>query len=249
MKGLGYNGAHIGGVHSSFGLVKDILDRFEDIQDQWQEFLPEFNHAPERGFYAFPQGGRNDKPVWDYTKQNRKLPLLQKLHFAFMRINHHLFFNFESPLTPVLKKVAVSMDKTRVGKLMVHLLEEPIKILMLGCERCGDCAIQHVGFLCPQNGCPKQTRNGPCGGSCEGRCEVRPERDCVWFRAFNRLASIGKAKEMLAMQGCVPPRMWELNHTPSWLNFYLGLDHQSCNDEFSRYCQTKCISITLSESE
>jgi methylenetetrahydrofolate reductase (NADPH) len=24
----------------------------------------------------------------------------------------------------------------------------------------------------------------------------------------------------------VPPRMWELNNTSSWINFHLGKDHQ-----------------------
>ncbi|MDX1333966.1 MAG: methylenetetrahydrofolate reductase C-terminal domain-containing protein, partial [Robiginitalea sp.] len=35
----------------------------------------------------------------------------------------------------------------------------------------------------------------PCGGSDNGKCEVRPERHCVWFKAYRRARSIGKAFE------------------------------------------------------
>ncbi len=35
---------------------------------------------------------------------------------------------------------------------------------------------------------------------------------------------------------CVPPRMWELNDTPSWLNFHLKRDHQSASATISRFC-------------
>ena len=249
LKGVGYDGAHIGGVHKSFDLVGDILDRFEKIQDRWQEFVPDFNFSPDNGFFAFPKGGREDKPVWDYTKRPQKLPFLEKLHFDFLRTTHHYFFDFKSPLAPILKKVAGVLDQSRHGHILTHIIENPLKILLLGCERCGDCAIEHVGFLCPQSGCPKNTRNGPCGGSRNGMCEVRPERYCVWFRAYIRIKSIGMTREMLALRGCVPPRMWELDRTPSWLNFHLGRDHHSSHAEFGQYCQTQCISITLTERD
>jgi methylenetetrahydrofolate reductase (NADPH) len=65
-------------------------------------------------------------------------------------------------------------------------------------------------------------------------CEVRPERQCVWYRAFNRWASVGQTQRMASE--CVPPRMWELNRSSSWLNFYLGRDHQSASLEITHFC-------------
>jgi methylenetetrahydrofolate reductase (NADPH) len=92
-----------------------------------------------------------------------------------------------------------------------------------------------VGFLCPESQCPKHIRNGACGGSRDGRCEVFPERDCVWFRACRRWASAGALSEMAS--GCVPPRMWELDASSSWLNFHLQRDHQGAAAEVVSVCR------------
>ncbi|MCP4718609.1 MAG: methylenetetrahydrofolate reductase, partial [Desulfobacteraceae bacterium] len=78
-----------------------------------------------------------------------------------------------------------------------------------------------TAFLCPES-CPKHTRNGACGGSRDGFCEVHSDRKCVWVRAYNRLEHCGAHLG----QEVVPPRMWELNKTSSWINFHLGKDHQ-----------------------
>ena len=56
-------------------------------------------------------------------------------------------------------------------------------------------------------------------------CEVYPDKQCVWVRAYRRLAYHGKCFS----DECVPPRMWELNKTNSWLNFHLKRDHQSAD--------------------
>jgi methylenetetrahydrofolate reductase (NADPH) len=89
---------------------------------------------------------------------------------------------------------------------------------------CGDCALFDVGYLCPMSQCPKNQRNGPCGGSFEGWCEVYPgERKCVWVKAYQRLKAMKKESEI--GENLVPPCNWELWETSSWLNFYLGRDH------------------------
>jgi methylenetetrahydrofolate reductase (NADPH) len=107
--------------------------------------------------------------------------------------------------------------------------------MALGCLKCGDCAIQDVGFLCPESQCPKHIRNGACGGSSNGRCEVYPERPCVWVRAYRRMANAGRTRQII--DGCVPPRLWELNQTSAWLNFHLQRDHQGISNEIAQRCK------------
>ncbi len=38
----------------------------------------------------------------------------------------------------------------------------PLENPLLSCQSCRDCDIQHAAFMCPESGCPKHTRNGPC---------------------------------------------------------------------------------------
>ena len=99
-----------------------------------------------------------------------------------------------------------------------------MKKLLRSCQTCGDCGIQHVGFLCPESGCPKHTRNGPCGGGADGCCEVYKDRPCVWVRAYRRMQRSGEAARLVL--DVVPPRCWALKDSSSWINFHLDRDHQ-----------------------
>ncbi len=172
------------------------------------------------GFYAFRETPPEPATSPVFGLRPQPLPVVDRVLCPLMQHSHNLFFNFESPLSPMYRRVCQSLDSSIAGRLFLHLAEHPIKRMLLGCQQCGDCAIQHAGFLCPESGCPKHTRNSACGGSRHGMCEVNTDRRCVWFRAHNRLAAKGKIKEMC--DGCVPPRMWELNNTSSWLNITCG---------------------------
>lgn len=243
LRGLGYRGIHIGGIHRDFSMVGMILDRMEKIGNAWQTFLPQFDFPQPGGFYAFREKPPVSLSTPVFGRQPAPVPVVDRVLYPLMQHAHNFFFNFDSPMAPVFRTACRTLDSGVIGRLFMHMAEHPVKRLLLGCQRCGDCAIQHVGFLCPESGCPKHTRNGACGGSRHGMCEVNPDRRCVWFRAHNRLASRGKVAELC--QGCVPPRMWELNNTSSWLNFHLRRDHQSNGGEISGFCrQTTCRLVT-----
>ena len=66
----------------------------------------------------------------------------------------------------------------------VALIERVVKGFLFDCKMCGQCVLSSTGMSCPMN-CPKQLRNGPCGGvRVDGRCEVDPEMQCVWVDAI-----------------------------------------------------------------
>jgi methylenetetrahydrofolate reductase (NADPH) len=234
LKGLGYRGIHIGGVHSHFDGIADILDQMDTIENRWREFVPEFAYAPQKPHYIFP----SDSSLIDKSRvrQHTSKPIssLEKIYFRLMQKVHDLLFSFDSKYEPWVKAVSRWLDKTRYGRALVHVLEDPLKIVAFACQRCGDCGVQHLAFQCPESGCPKHTRNGACGGSLAGKCEVRPKQVCVWVRAYNRWSSTGQVNQMFS--GCVPPRMWELNQSSSWLNFHLGRDHQTASTEIAQFC-------------
>ncbi len=60
------------------------------------------------------------------------------------------------------------------------------------CRMCGECLLDVTEAICPVTRCAKGMLNGPCGGQNEGKCEVDPERDCVWVLIYNRLKEKGR---------------------------------------------------------
>ncbi len=289
LKGLGYKGIHIGGIHKNFEIVGSILDRMDEIENDWEQFLPQFEYPQKGGYYMYsekifkkdlmdrdktqPRDKYKDKPSPEepsgqtgekrnfapsahrfirLTENLVSLPenlvsLTDKIKFRVMDKLHNVFFNFDSPWAPLFQKICRHLDKSAMGRAVVHILEDPAKIILFSCKRCGDCGIQHLAFQCPESGCPKHTRNGACGGSLNGMCEVRPDHQCVWYRAYNRLESVGRSHELFssgeASGQCVPPRMWELNGTSSWLNFHLGRDHQTASIDIARLCSSVTCSF------
>jgi len=237
LKGLGYHGIQIGGIHRSFEPVARILDRMEEIEGDWREYFGEFNFSQKKGFYAFAEQLDDDDSEPRYQLSSYPLATKDTVHFRFLEAIHRYFFNLESPLAPFLETFSRTLDRHQSGRLLAGLMEGPAKKLLLDCRKCGDCGIQHVAFLCPESKCPKHIRNGACGGSKDGGCEVYPDRKCVWFAAYQRWASVNRVDEMT--EGCVPPRMWELDNTPSWLNFYLKRDHQSASTRIAEFCRTR----------
>ena len=237
LKGLGYRGIHIGGIHRSFKTVARILDRMDELEGDWQEFMDEFQFGHEKGFYAFAEDSTDKGTMPGYILSSPPLSLPDKGLFHFLQFFHRYFFDFRSPLAPYLREVCQALDRYPYGRALATLLEWPIKKLFLDCQQCGDCGIQHVAFLCPESKCPKHIRNGACGGNRDGRCEVYPDRKCVWVRAYDRWASVNRLEEMVS--GCIPPRMWEIDKTPSWLNFHLKRDHQSSSSRIAEFCRTR----------
>ena len=237
LKGLGYQGIHVGGVHKSFTTLEAILDRMEQIENRWREFLSDFDYPQKNGFYVFEENALEGSPSSIRPSPDSRATLLEKTHFQALRMMHELFFRFESPLAPGLRAICTRLDATPDGRRLAFLIEDPLKKWLLSCKGCGDCGIQHLAFLCPESQCPKHIRNGACGGSSNGRCEVYPDRPCVWVRVYNRLAAVGRTQEMA--RTFVAPRNWELNQTSSWLNFHLRRDHQSTGCDIAERCDTE----------
>ncbi len=223
LKGFGYRGIHIGGIHKDFDAVGTILNRMEEIEDDWPKYLSDFSDKQKNAYYWYDYV--TEKPNGQEAKPGIKDRLTDHYPYTMLSFAHNLFFDKTNVLAPVYRKFAEFLDKTDKTWILKCCLEDPMKMSMLSCQSCGDCGIQHAAFLCPESGCPKHTRNGPCGGSKDGFCEVYPDKKkCIWVRAYSRLKQAGRLETFLKDR--VPPRNWELNKTSSWVNFHLNRDHQ-----------------------
>jgi hypothetical protein len=74
--------------------------------------------------------------------------------------------------------------KSRLYRIL-FAIEEWSKKRVFGCHSCGQCVLRSTSMVCPQT-CPKQMRNGPCGGSMFGKCEVFPDQECIWTKINER---------------------------------------------------------------
>ena len=73
------------------------------------------------------------------------------------------------------------------------------------CAQCGSCVLHNYGGICPVTRCAKHMLNGPCGGSREDRCEVRPDRPCAWQLIFQRLKNIDQLDRLNQIE---LPKQW-----------------------------------------
>jgi ferredoxin len=68
------------------------------------------------------------------------------------------------------------------------------------CAACGNCVLHEYGGICPVTRCAKHLLNGPCGGSREDRCEVRPDRPCAWQLIYQRLNATGQLDKIKSIK-------------------------------------------------
>ena len=121
------------------------------------------------------------------------------------------------------KRAYGRLDHSRLEK-PVHVLEQAVKVPMFDCRDCGDCSLPDIAYLCPESHCQKNQRNGPCGGTRDGLCEVY-DSECIWSQAYERLKAYGEEESML--DGPVVVKDNALAGTSAWANTFLGRDHSA----------------------
>ncbi len=224
VKGMGYKGAYISGQGMPIESLEYIIDKGKELADRWKDWISEFDHPQENGFYYFERdadtGLNTAVPARKIQKPTR--PLM----FFLSRFLHALVFEPKGPLFKPTRSLMQLVDTSPLLYKAVHFFEYWIKTALYGCKDCGDCALFDVAYLCPVSQCPKDQRNAPCGGSYHGWCEVYPkEKQCVWVQAYLRLKAQGREDEI--GKYIVPPCNWNLWQSSSWVNYFMDRDHSS----------------------
>jgi hypothetical protein len=112
---------------------------------------------------------------------------------------------------------------TRVERFFVYA-ERKSKGAIFNCKMCGQCILHSTGMTCPMN-CPKNLRNGPCGGvRLDGRCEVLPHMPCVWVQAWDRSKQMPHYGQEIHL--VMPPLNRALHRTSAWINDFTGVADQ-----------------------
>jgi Methylene-tetrahydrofolate reductase C terminal len=126
------------------------------------------------------------------------------------------------------RRFGALVERWPLARRLFTAAERTSKQDLFGCRMCGQCALPVSGYSCPM-GCPKELRNGPCGGvGPGGSCEVYPERRCVWVVGYERAASAGHAGDLRRLQRPVDHRRFGES---SWLNYWAGRDDNLWTDD------------------
>lgn len=130
-------------------------------------------------------------------------------HSRFFEWFYHRFADVFLLLHPLWKAIGYNRVEAPIT-----FIERNVKGLLFDCRMCGQCALSSTGMSCPMN-CPKQLRNGPCGGvRANGNCEVEPDMPCVWVKAWEGSRNMVKGDAILNVQ---KPVNQSLRETSSWL--------------------------------
>lgn len=231
-KGIGFAAGYLGGVHTSEAFAK-IIDMAEGFgADDWKEFAKEIQFPKTDEFYLFEKDemtglGDGARLNESYVKSLQTPPKAGDvtLSYQLTRMIHSLAFTPGKMMFPSLQKFYGRLEsggnRRTLGAL--HRIEHASKSLLYGCRDCGDCSLPHTGYLCPRASCSKTQRNGPCGGSFDGRCEL-DDKECLWARAYDRLKYYHESAEILDGPPVVANAA--LVGTSAWANNFLGRDHQ-----------------------
>lgn len=122
-------------------------------------------------------------------------------------------------MSKLTEKIAAFTEKHQTLYKCILLSENVIKKPVFRCQDCGQCILSYNAYTCCMR-CPKQIRNGPCGGTREnGRCEVYPDRYCMWWLINERARKLGMQDKLRKYHVPVDRRF---EHTSAWMNMFAG---------------------------
>jgi methylenetetrahydrofolate reductase (NADPH) len=214
----------------------EIIDRADAFAPgDWRDFAREIQFPRPREFHFFerdPETGLSTDAVnaaYVESKRRRRTDLRVPVKYRLSRRLHGTVFARDAPLFETGRRVYSGIDKApKSVRRVAHALEQTAKVPLFGCKDCGDCSLPEIAYVCPESQCAKNQRNGPCGGTRDGLCEVY-DTECIWSDAYERLKAYGEEESMLG--GPVVVKDNALQGTSAWANTFLGRDHLVRRDQ------------------
>ena len=221
-RGLGYRGVYLGGVRDA-GTLRRIMEIERTFSsDDWKEFARELNFSQDHEFFLYaenPETGLAD-PQHE-TPRGRSRTFSPS--YRMSKWVHQLAFRPDLPVARLGAAISGHAKDPAQGPGALRAVERLSKAVLFRCKDCGDCSLPETAYLCPESQCAKNQRNGPCGGTRGGLCEVDGFGECIWLRAYERLKADGLEESLLDHAPVVQDQ--QLRGTSSWANNWLKRDH------------------------
>jgi methylenetetrahydrofolate reductase (NADPH) len=215
LRGLGYAGAYIGGTHDA-DQITWIIRRAAELAPRWEELAAALDYGDPAGFYLYPDESRPHAGAAagiGAQAGSRVVPWTLDLLGRLFPVSGDTW------VRRLGRRASAWADRRPAMARGVERLELAVKRPLFGCQACGNCVLGHMEYVCPQT-CPKQMRNGPCGGTAFGRCEV-VDQPCIWTAVYARAKTAGRVRALVQY---IPPPDRSLTGTSSWINYFLDRD-------------------------
>ncbi len=225
-RGLGFRGVYLGGVHN-FPAIEKILEIESSFApDDWKQFVREIRFSRPGEFFYYAEDPATGLAN---AQQEMRQPRSSSKHvtavYQISKWSHATMFTPGTVFAKWGAKICANSNDPMQGPKPLRALEELSKAVLFHCKDCGDCSLPDIAYLCPESQCAKNQRNGPCGGTREGQCEVNGYGDCIWLRAYERLKHDGREQTLLDHVPVIQNQ--GLRRTSAWANLWLGRDHSS----------------------
>lgn len=225
-RGLGFRGVYLGGVHN-FPTIEKILEMERTFApDDWKQFAREIKFSRPGEFFYYCEDPATGLA---HPQQETPRPRASSKHvtavYQLSKLAHAALFSKDTAFADWGAKACAHSRESFQGPAPMRALEHLSKSVLYRCKDCGDCSLPDIAYLCPESQCAKNQRNGPCGGTREGRCEVDGYGDCIWLRAYERLKYDGREQNLLDHVPVIQNQ--GLRGTSAWANLWLGRDHNS----------------------
>jgi methylenetetrahydrofolate reductase (NADPH) len=228
-RGLQFAGGYLGGMHR----IEDVHAVMQTVAsfapDDWKLFARELQYPQPDEFYFFArdeQTGLADparlNPAYETSLSQPPRNRNVTWGYRFSKWIHGVVFTPGRKLYKLGRRIYSSSSKPEQGPTLLRIVEHVSKSALFGCKDCGDCSLPDIAFLCPESQCAKNQRNGPCGGTRDGKCEVE-DFECIWSRAYDRLKYDGRSQDLLGHAPVIQDE--SLRGTSSWANALLEKDH------------------------
>ncbi|MBI3454978.1 MAG: methylenetetrahydrofolate reductase C-terminal domain-containing protein [Candidatus Rokubacteria bacterium] len=208
LRGLGYAGVYLVGLTRRPRELGELLARAEALAPRWKAAAEALAVGRGEGFLLY-EPGTPERRWWPVpTLRHRVFSTAGRLGPTPGTRRHRL-----------LRRLAAAVDRRPGLVTLTRTVEQAIKIPAFGCKECGNCVLSYMEYVCPMT-CPKDQRNGACGGSTDGWCEVE-RKPCIWIEVYENAK---RANRIAGMRIFIPPPNRSLHGTSSWLNYFLGRD-------------------------
>ena len=122
MKGMGYDGVHIGGHGTKYEDIEYIIDKGEELAKDWISLIPEFDYSFPDGFYSFEKDEKSGLNT-DKIANRKGRTLDAKVGFVYHMSNliHALMLEPGTPLWKPMRAIANMIDDTYWKGLIILL--------------------------------------------------------------------------------------------------------------------------------